>query len=277
MTTSRQVTLVVVFVLALVGLLFSLLGIVMVWSVNTPLTKSGQAIVSGLEASVSAAEFLTIRVDAGLDPVENTVDQVSQVVSGLDQTGILKDVLLRVLPDSLTDSLVGQIVDIQTQVLNLYEMIRDINQALIILDRLPFISVPTLDGNRLADAAQELQTSVENLSGEISQTTQQDSSNLETLSGQLQSFGDSLSTWRSLLGEIQSFLNEWSVLLASVKANLPLWIDWISMILTLLLLINVLAWLNLLLVARSFWVNPRLTLGRNLVLAEVQPPDTHAD
>lgn len=271
MTTARRVSLFVVIVLTLVALVFSILGIYFAWRLNTPLTQSGQAVVSGLETSVSAAEFLTARVKDSLGLVESTVNQVSQVVSGLGEAGVAKEILLIALPDNLTNLLVAQMEDIRTRVINLYETVRSVNQALLAIDRLPLISVPTLEDTKLVGAAQELQTSVDNLKAEITQTRQAVTSDMESLANQLQAVGDSLGTWRMLLGDVQSRLNEWSVLLAAIYANLPVWIDWISISLTILLLIDIFALLALLLVVRTMWVNPRMSLHRNLVLAESQP------
>lgn len=209
--TLRRVGTLLLIALSGLGVLVSLVGIIAVWRIRGTLTEGGTTNLARVEVALGVASTSLQTVNTGLDAIN--ADQLTTVGRSLA---------------------------------SLPELIVSLNATLEAANKIPFISVPTLDPSQIERIGDRLET--------LSSTIEAARQRRATASGST-GIDDDLQAIRAASADLNNQILLAQVRVAAAKGNWAGWIDRAAIALTLLL-----GWLTLAQagLGRLAWENWRL-------------------
>lgn len=268
MSTGRRVLIVFVIIFAVLGIVINSVIIYFAWSLNTPITKGGQAV---LEVGITALDTVTQISDSAseaLSRVREPVDKVVQAGNELSSSVADSGLILTLLPQDLADRLSAGIEQVQTTLQSLVNVVVSANDTLVSLNDLPFVSVPTLQDTDLPQKLDDLQTSMAQLENDVQQFRQSASGEIDRFVQNVNNVSTQISDWENQLTDLSTRAESLQAQLSDLQNRIAMLVDIFSLLMTVIFLINILALIALIVMARSFWVNYNLQLQSNLVLVE---------
>lgn len=268
MSTGRRVLIVFVIILAVLGIVINSVIIYFAWSLNTPITKGGQAV---LEVGITALDTVTQISDSAseaLSRVREPVDKVVQAGNELSSSVADSGLILTLLPQDLADRLSTGIEQVQTTLQSLVNVVVSANDTMVSLNDLPFVSVPTLQDTDLPQKLDDLQTSMAQLENDVQQFRQTASGEVDRFVQNVSNVSTQISDWENQLTDLSARAESLQTQLSDLQNRIAMLVDIFSLLMTVIFLINILALIALIVMARSFWVNYNLQLQSNLVLVE---------
>lgn len=236
--------------------LISLVGIILAWVYNTPLTLEAESRLSGAEAQLSQIQTdlrkAKDEVERALRIIQSAEDALSKLT---EQTTSAKDALEQV-SQTLDDQLIPGLANTRERIGEVRTVLQDLRTALEELNTLPFIQL-NIPGDELLTG---LVSEVDSLDGEIA--------NMQDLAGRTSVFlsdtsyllgGDFQTSKQNLQGLLHVLegydaeLTDWLRQIAAVKESTPRWIDNASLSLTVALLWLAFSQLGLILHGLAIW------------------------
>ncbi len=161
---TRILAAVIIFIAA-IGFILSLAGIVGLWSAYAP-ARSG---VTSVAATTTHALEI---VDNGLGRVNNLVQDARQSLTRVNDAAAklgnriqANSPVLSALSQLVDNDLAPRIENARTTAFTIHDAVVSFNSTLAVLNRLPGVTVPTLNGtlSAVSDRAQEAQAAVQDL------------------------------------------------------------------------------------------------------------------
>jgi hypothetical protein len=274
MSTFKKVLAVIVIVIAALGILLDAAGIILAWSVNTPMTN---AIVGPLTQIQNANRQLSELVDQGNGLTGDVLDQLNQVQASASQMQANFETGTPLL--DLVSNLTG--VDLNTKLEQAYTTlsaiqggVNSLNASIQTFDALPFVNIP-----RLAEGTQEIDALLEQLVNGIDSLRQQATALKEQASQQfiqpvLDTIGGIIATFTNLqsrLQQIQARMAAADTALSNLIARIPGIIDLLSIGLTVELLWLILAQAALIYLALVYYRTGSLRFAASQESEPAQP------
>ena len=274
MSTFKKVLAVIVIVIAALGILLDAAGIILAWSVNTPMTN---AIVGPLTQIQNANSQLSELVDQGNGLTGDVLDQLNQVQASASQMQANFETGTPLL--DLVSNLTG--VDLNTKLEQAYTTlsaiqggVNSLNASIQTFDALPFVNIP-----RLAEGTQEIDALLEQLVNGIDSLRQQATALKEQASQQfiqpvLDTIGGIIATFTNLqsrLQQIQARMAAADTALSNLIARIPGIIDLLSIGLTVELLWLILAQAALIYLALVYYRTGSLRFAASQESEPAQP------
>ena len=211
-------------VAAILGLIFSLAGIVLVWTVRTPLTKnlatSLELIDTTLEATSSgltvAGDTITGAV-TDLGSIENTVQTAGK---GIDDSVPLVETLSTLLSEDLPQAINAT----QTGLGTMQQAAGTLESSLRLITSIPFLPIEPYNPevsltDSLADVSQTLEAIPESFS-EMESTLNTTKGNLVMLTAQVNIIARNISELKNSLYEIQHIFDQYQEVISKLQEKL---------------------------------------------------------
>jgi methyl-accepting chemotaxis protein len=211
-------------VAAILGLIFSLAGIVLVWAVKTPLTTnlatSLELIDTTLEATstgLTVAEDTITGAVTDLGSIENTVQTAGK---GIDDSVPLVESLSTLLSENLPQAINATIVGLDT----MQEAAGTLESSLQLITSIPFLPIEPYDPevsltDSLADVSQTLEAIPESFS-EMETTLNTTRGNLVMLTAQVNIIARNISELKNSLYEIQFVFDQYQEVISKLQEKL---------------------------------------------------------
>lgn len=211
-------------VAAILGLIFSLAGIVLVWAVKTPLTTniatSLELIDTTLEATSSGltvAEDTITGAVTDLGSIENTVQTAGK---GIDDSVPLVESLSTLLSENLPQAINATIVGLDT----MQEAAGTLESSLRLITSIPFLPIEPYEPevsltDSLADVSQTLEAIPESFS-EMETTLNTTKGNLVMLTAQVNIIARNISELKNSLYEIQFIFDQYQEVISKLQEKL---------------------------------------------------------
>lgn len=237
-------------------LIASLVGIIMAWAYNEPLTLEAETRLGEAEAQLSQIQTdlrkAKDEVARALRIIQSAEDALSKLTQ---QTSSAKDALEQV-NQTLDEDLIPGLANTRERISEVRQVLQDLRASLEQLNSLPFIQLDIPGDEFLAG----ILTEVDSLDGEIANMQDlagrasvflSDTSYL--LGGDFQTSKQNLQDLLQVLEGYDAKLTDWLNQIADVKASAPRWIDNASASLTVALFWLAFSQLGLILHGLAVW------------------------
>jgi phage-related protein len=240
MRTLERVLTVILMVVSILALLLSLAGIVGTWIVRDKLSTALVGIVTNAETMATSAK-------QGLDHLDATLTQAGDQVAALEQgvqtlgTNVEENKpLLTALSDQLKATL-GPLLDTARELMtSLGEAVAAVNSAIEAINAIPFLSaeIPEItaldklsqDLESFGNEVEDLLTTIDLKSSEIvNGVTSILTTPLSKVGGALDQMQATISGFSQQVGDVQQRLS-------NLESDIPKWLTWGAVILTVVLL-----------------------------------------
>jgi methyl-accepting chemotaxis protein len=277
MNTKRWIIVLILSIVAIIGIVVSAAGIVGIAVVNEPLTKATVGVINAAQLGLEAMDKLLEPVSGLLQAAQVPLNQIQGALNQLSGTVFDKGIFLTLLPTGLENQLISSLQSVAGLVNGITSTINSINQTLEAIDSIPFVSVPTLADTQLPDKSAQLSQGIDDLSQRISDVRSGAATNLEAVSNQVGEVSSEINGVQTGIDQLRSEAANLNARLETVASKIALWIDIISWVLVLLLVLFIVGFVTLLLLAYSLVKNTRLTLQQGFCLGENAPVSEISD
>jgi hypothetical protein len=221
MTVLRKIAAVVVMVLAALGLLACIVGLIGVWAVNEPITGIATGTFSSVENYLGLAGNATQAASEFVSDVQRDVDRVTEAASGLKEKS--REVISATLTRVIGDELPAKVARVRTTASAIAGTVVSFNNTLESLNRIPGLTVPTL-----TDELQGIEQRIETIQADVSELKSAvdealpDGSRITALTGKV---SDKLQDVQTRLSTAQSRIESTAASVAATAAKVPGLID----------------------------------------------------
>ena len=223
-----------------VVLVVALAGIIGVWSVNTPLTESILRVFVPIDRGLDRVAEVTTNVDNRLENARTQLSEVEDVIDQASQGLIEMDLLQVTLERILGDELEPVVADIRQTVEGIRQTLISIRDTAEALNSVPFVDVPVPDYERLQALDEQVTKIREDLQELRAIRREQRAEAVTTLAERLTQpvtrMDTALNQLQTRLGETEAELERTAQQSAQLQAQIPVWIDWGSVFITVILL-----------------------------------------
>jgi hypothetical protein len=155
----------VVMVLALVGLIVDLSELVAVWAAYGPARNSVITVSNTLTQALQVADKGLTRANGYVQTGRQTLTQVNNLATQLGDHAKTNSPLITALSQRVNTKLAPVLEQAQTTAATIHDAALKVNGALVVLNRFPGVTVPTMNDQLIAisDRAQEAQSSMQDL------------------------------------------------------------------------------------------------------------------
>ena len=260
METFKRVLAVIVLILAVIGVLVMLAGVVGSWVVRNKVTAVTLNLLTVGETAVTATSGSLNRIDDRLDVSQARIDtlemNVAEAGEGLKETSVVMTVISNTIGTELAPAL-GQAKE---TAVTIKDTTFALDEAITTANELPFINldgfVPTLIGDiadgiiaaeeRVTELQQEVRDRRENRVGE----------GVDFVTGYTTDLSNRIGNLQNKVNEADDRLGETSASLAVLKISLPRTFTLITLAVNFVLLFMALAFASLIIHAWTFIKNP---------------------
>jgi uncharacterized phage infection (PIP) family protein YhgE len=228
MKILRKIAAVLVMILAVVGLLICVGGLVGAWAVNQPATNAVTGVLGTANDYLSLANQATQTAGATVSDVTQRLDDLGQAATSLsdDQKAQI---------DARVEEITQPIARVSTLAATASQGLSSLDSTLTSLDRIPGLNVPQPQANLAGIGARldAVSAKLEALSTTVNSATldgQRVQGATTALSSELQGIQAELSQWSSGIGQRQAAVQ-------SVSSRMPGLIDLVSVLATLFVLL----------------------------------------
>jgi septal ring factor EnvC (AmiA/AmiB activator) len=176
----KRILAAIVILIAVLGLALSVSGLVGVWVVRGPVHDAITGLSTFVNNNLDKVDQALARVNERVDQSRQALARVNTAASKLGDRIEEGSPALTALADSIRDDLAPKIADARAQAGELRDGVVSVNAALETLNRLPFISLPTLT-DELSAASERFdaaQSDVQELRASIAEARAAASANL---------------------------------------------------------------------------------------------------
>ena len=255
MKTIARIIAWLVIVISIAGILFSAVIITGAWLVNEPLTQELTGILTGLQSGLEVIDTSLERLDVGLSSARQTAQTVQEAVGKLGEQMEQSNPVISVLAKNVNEDLVSKINSARESVLAVRDAVTAFNNALSAVSALPFVNIPALPNDlqniadRLADVAllvQQLRSLVADVKAGVVETL------IDPISKSADQIDQDLGNIQAGLGAFREKIATAQEQIAALLSEIPVWIDILSISITLVFTWVLLAQLGLVFISRGY-------------------------
>lgn len=226
MDALRKILAVIAMILAAIGLLICIGGLIGAIALNEPATQATTGALSAMENTLTIADQTAQTAAASLNEAQQGIDRVNQIASGV--TAEDKAQAAAALQSTVEQTIGPSVARARATAANLATVVVQFNATLESVNRIPGMSVPTLT-DELQTAGQILDQAQE-AAGEIRSAV----ADAETLDGSrvtaaTAKAASGLQAAQSAIAQGQARMSAASAAVAETKADVPFWIDVLSL------------------------------------------------
>ena len=155
----------VVMVLAVVGLLVNVSGLVGVWAAYGPARNSVTDVSNTLTQALQVADKGLTRANGYVQTAQQTITQVNTLAAQLGDRAQTNSPLITALSQRVDTKLAPVLAQAQTTAASIHDATLKVNGALVTLNRFPGVTVPALSDqlSAVSDRAQEAVSAMQDL------------------------------------------------------------------------------------------------------------------
>ncbi len=234
----KRILLYVAIVISVLFLLLGLAGIVGGWAINKPVTETIQTVLISFDTALTRMEEVSINAGAALSETSAALETADQRVQAageeLADTNLLLEVLSRIVGEDIEPN-TGRARD---SFVSIYDTVAAIEEAIAAINNIPFIDLEIPGSEEIASirtGMEEIALGVTELKDEIQQRREDRAENLvEAISTPINRLSTRVEEMTSRISDIETRLGLAIARTEQVNSRVPLWIDIISILITLL-------------------------------------------
>ncbi len=223
-------------VAAILGLIFSLAGIVMVWVVKTPLTTNLINTIDLIDTTLEATSSGLTIVD---DTLTNTISDLSSIENTVQTAGRGIDdsvPMVESLSVLMSENIPQAISSTQTGLSTLQDAARTLESTLRLITSIPFLPIEGYDpdvsfSEALEEVSQSLDAIPQSLS-EMDNTMNATKGNLIMLGAQINIIARNISDLQDSFYEIQIVFDQYQEVISGVQVKLDIFRDNLQIVIT---------------------------------------------
>jgi hypothetical protein len=237
MTTFKQVLVVIVMVIAVIGMAACLAGIIGGWVINAPLTHDATVALTGLSKTLEVANSAVTDASAGLGAARSLASQALGITTGAGDT--LDQSKVNELATLVQGKLAAAVSTLTNAGRTIVGTVQAINDMVATLNRIPGVQISPLDSTEIEKVTgliTDVSGALDQVVGAIEQVRSGVANALTNLKQAVIGLDDRLRGLEALLDGIQPRIGK---ALDSVNALIPRvagLIDTLSVVLTVVLL-----------------------------------------
>jgi hypothetical protein len=221
-------------------LILCLAGVIGVWLVNGPLTDSLTGLLDSAETVLGFSQSQLDKMDSDLAEIQGILAGVKQAANQAGEQLEEGSLTYRLLSNLIGVELAPKIESTATVIKTIRGTIISVNDTLTTANRIPFVSVPTLPMDQLSAIDQQMQEMVAQVkslaetvdtleTGAIDRTTNLITTQTERVDALVEQVRTPIRNFNTRLADAKASVG-------NAKARITALIDWVSILLTLLLL-----------------------------------------
>jgi chromosome segregation ATPase len=226
MNVIRKILAVIVMILAALGLVICIVGLIGAWVVNEPATQAVSGALDTVENYVSVADQTAQLVSGSLSDVQQDVNRVNEAVANItpeDRARVAAEIR-----QTVSEQIGPKVTRVRTTAAAVGDTIVKFNQTLESANRIPGVTVPTLSNELQAagERIEEVESALEAVRSSIAETNL-DGSKITAATAQV---SNGLQKAQDALAQGQSRIQATSAAVATAKANVAGWFDLASLL-----------------------------------------------
>jgi uncharacterized membrane protein len=162
---TKRVLVGVVIVLAVLGLIVNVAGLIGVWTAYGPARSAVTDVSTTMTQALQVADKGLVRVNGYAQGARQTLTQVNNEATQLGDHLQTSSPLITTLSKRVDNELAPRIENVRTTAVAIHDAVVKVNSALVALNRFPGVTVPTLSNElgSVSDRAQEAQVAAQDL------------------------------------------------------------------------------------------------------------------
>jgi len=224
--------------LSTILLVLSLVGIVMAWAYNTPLTREATGRLNAIGQEMAQAQTSLQGAEAELQRALRIVDAAQTALEAMaKQTTTAKNILDSV-KGTLDGTLLPGLESSRAKIETAHTALESLQATLDKINSVPFLNIKVPDGllQNLIDAADSLDAQIASVQDTAKQASTFAGDTSYLLGGDLTETHDNLQNTLTMVQGYDQKITGWRAQIAGLTQALPGWIDRASIILTVFLL-----------------------------------------
>lgn len=280
MKTFQRILVIIVIAISLLVLVLSVVGIFGIWRINTPLTLA-------LDSLLEITEQSLLIIDQGLDTAVGVVDRLSQgmgevhdIVDQINTTVQEGSPLIGGLSLLVGEDIRPAIKDVQDIFSQLRQAANSLNETAQTINLIPFVDISRVtEGTQsIVDLFDELNMRVDEFFTQLDQLKQDVSEQvIQPVQDQVSQIETDLNAMQDDMQQLQGDVGATYQLIVQLRANLPLIIDMVSWLLTVLLLWGVMAQAALIYIGLIYLRHGRINFLGEPDIPTEEPEEDHAE
>jgi chromosome segregation ATPase len=239
MDLVKRILAIIVIIISVVFIVVFVAGVVVSWSLNTPLTETTTRALTGVERVLEAADNGLERVGTRLGEAQANVDTIEGKVQEAGDTLSENSLVYEVLDRTVGDELFPKINGVRETVTSVGASVVAFNETLEAINEIPLVEVPTLTAG-LEDASDRIgsiQSDVEETRAELRSIREEAISKPVTaITERTGRISTGLENVQTITSNTQANIDENLDSVAEIKDSVPGFFDLISVILTFIFL-----------------------------------------
>jgi ABC-type multidrug transport system fused ATPase/permease subunit len=162
---ATRILVAVIMLIAVVGFMVNVAGLVGVWYVRAPTRTAVTAVAATLTRELGIVENGLGRVNTQVQDARQTLTRVNDAAAKLGEHIQASSPLVTGLSQRVDNDLAPRIENARTTAIAIHDAVVTVNSVLVVLNRLPGVTVPSLTNElgAVSERAQEAQTAVQDL------------------------------------------------------------------------------------------------------------------
>lgn len=235
----RRILLYTAMVISIIFLLLGLAGIIGVWAINTPATETVLAILEPIDLALQRMELASQRAGGALSEtsaaLENADQRVQEMGETVAETSLIREAVSRIVDEDVQT----RVGETRENIRALYDTLGAIEEAIQAINAIPFVGLEVPGSEEIAavrTGMEEIATGVAELSDEVQQRREERAENLvERLSRPINRLNTRVEELQTNIADTEARLGLAIERIDNIQNQVPLWIDIVSVVDTLLL------------------------------------------
>lgn len=235
----KRILLYAAMVISVIFLLLGLAGIIGVWAINTPATETILAILEPIDLALQRMELASNRAGVALSEasvaLEDADQRVQEMGETVAETSLIREAIFRIVDEDVQQ----KVVETGENIRALYDTLGAIEEAIQAFNAIPFVGIEVPGSEEIAavrTGMEEIATSTAELSIEIQQRREERAENLvERLNAPINRLNTRVEEIQAKIADTEARLVLAIDRINSIQNQVPLWVDIVSIVDTLLL------------------------------------------
>lgn len=257
MNTTKRILASFVMIASVLGLILCLAGVIGVWLVNGPLTDSLTGLLDSAETVLVFSQTQLDEMDSNLAEIQGILVGVEQAANQAGEQLEESNLTYRLLSNLIGVELAPKIESTAGVIKTIRGTIISINDTLTTANSIPFVSVPTLPMEQLSAIDRQMQAMVAQVNSLTDTVDTLETGAIDRTITLINTQTDQLNALviqvRTPIGNFNAGLADAEAGVENAKARITALIDWVSILLTLLLLWTGLGQVALIYLGWYYW------------------------
>ena len=163
MGTNNRVQSILYKTISVLVILLNLALIMFVWIVQDDVSSSAVSIFAEVDNVAQVMRNGLTRVEPEIRNLRRLIGEVETASKGIAQNVSEEGIILRLLPETIVDSLTASSQSLRDNFIAVYELLEATSDILIALDKIPFVAIP----ERGLSTVTTLQVNLEEIAGQV--------------------------------------------------------------------------------------------------------------